>query len=103
MDKIIEDIILLLGRLCPVPLVQSKFKKFKLKRTKRSKNLLKNMVQQIIQPQSKNNLTDLVQDLNTNLTALKPDNSEMTKLITYVLMATAVVGIMVYQYIKEND
>ena len=61
------------------------------------------MVQQVIQSQSKNNLTGLVQSLNTNLTTLKPDNSEMTKIITYVLMATAMVGIMVYQYIRDQE
>jgi hypothetical protein len=28
---------------------------------------------------------------------------QTTQIITYALLATAVVGIMVYQYIKENE
>ena len=46
-------------------------------------------------------ITGLVQELNTNLTALQP-KSETAQLITYVLLATAVVGIMVYHYIKDD-
>ena len=49
------------------------------------------------------NLTGLVQDLNQSLTALQPDQSETTRLITYVLLATAVVGLMVYHYISERN
>lgn len=49
------------------------------------------------------NLADLVKDLNTSLTTLRPDNSETVQLITYALLATAVVGIAVYQYIKESE
>ena len=49
------------------------------------------------------NLTSTVQDLNTNLQALKPNNSETTQLITYTLIATAVVGIFVYHYIKNQE
>jgi hypothetical protein len=51
-------------------------------------------------------LPDLVQDLSTSLTALQPNKSETTQIITYALLATAVVGIMVYHYIKfqeQND
>ena len=48
-------------------------------------------------------LSTLVKDLNSSLSALKPDNSKTTQLITYTLIATAVVGIMVYHYIKESE
>ena len=51
-----------------------------------------------------NSLTSLVTNLNTQLTSLRPNNSEITQVITYALIATAVVGLMVYHYIKEaND
>ncbi|CAG8655670.1 8187_t:CDS:2 [Ambispora gerdemannii] len=36
------------------------------------------------------NLTSTVQQLSTSLTAIKPNNSETTQLITYTLIATAV-------------
>lgn len=49
------------------------------------------------------NLTGLVQDLNQSLTALQPDQSETTRLITYVLLATAVVGLMIYHYLQERS
>ena len=49
------------------------------------------------------NLTSTVQDLSTSLTAIKPNNSETTQIITYTLIATAVVGIFVYHYIKTQE
>ena len=49
------------------------------------------------------NLTSAVQDLSTSLTAIAPQNSETTQLITYTLIATAVVGIFVYHYIKNQE
>ena len=48
-------------------------------------------------------IPDLVQSLSSSLTALKPNHSETTQLITYTLLATAVVGIMVYQYIRDSE
>lgn len=42
-------------------------------------------------------------ELSQSLIALKPDNSETTKIITYALVATAIVGIFVYQYIKNSE
>jgi hypothetical protein len=48
-------------------------------------------------------VAELVQSLDSSLTALKPDNSEITQIITYALLATAMVGIMVYQYIREEE
>ena len=52
------------------------------------------------------NLTQTVQTLSTSLQAIKPvslANSETTQLITYTLLATAVVGIFVYHYIKTQE
>ncbi|CAG8637986.1 1339_t:CDS:2, partial [Paraglomus brasilianum] len=37
------------------------------------------------------NLTSTVQDLSTSLTAIKPNNSETTQIITYTLIATAII------------
>jgi hypothetical protein len=62
-------------------------------------------MEQIIQPSTAipSNITSTVQQLNTNLQAIKPDNSETTQLITYALVATAIVGIFVYHYIKNQE
>jgi hypothetical protein len=51
-------------------------------------------------------LVNAVQQLSTSLKAVQPlslTNSETTQLITYALMATAVVGIFVYHYIKTQE
>lgn len=51
-------------------------------------------------------LTNTIQTLSTSLQALQPvslANSETTQLITYTLIATAVVGILVYHYIKSQE
>jgi len=51
-------------------------------------------------------LTNTLQTLSTSLSALQPvslANSETTQLITYALMATAVVGIFVYHYLKNQE
>ena len=48
-------------------------------------------------------LTNTVNQLSNSLTALKPNNSETTQLITYTLLATAVVGIFVYHYLKNQE
>ena len=48
-------------------------------------------------------LTSTIQTLSTSLAVLKPNNSETTQLITYALVATAVVGIAVYHYIKDQE
>jgi hypothetical protein len=45
----------------------------------------------------------IVKDLNNALTSVKPNNSETTQLITYTLIGAAVVGIMVYHYIKSQE
>ena len=53
-------------------------------------------------------ITDLTKlkglgELSSSLQALKPNNSETTQIITYALIATAVVGIFVYHYLKEQE
>ena len=52
------------------------------------------------------NLVNTVQQLSTSLEAVQPinlANSETTQLITYTLIATAVVGIFVYHYLKSQE
>ena len=52
------------------------------------------------------NLVNTVQQLSTSLQAIQPlslGNSETTQIITYTLIATALVGIFVYHYIKQNE
>ena len=61
-----------------------------------------NEIQKVITP----NLVNTVQQLSTSLQAVKPinlANSETTQLITYTLIATAIVGIFVYHYIKSQE
>ena len=48
-------------------------------------------------------LPQISQALNTNLQAIKPNNSETIQLITYTLIGVALVGIMVYHYIKQQE
>jgi len=52
---------------------------------------------------SANELTKTTQQLSNNLQSLAPNNSELTQTITYTLIATAIVGIMVYHYIKSQE
>ena len=51
-------------------------------------------------------LTSTIKDLSTSLKTLQPvslGNSETTQIITYALVATAVVGIFIYHYIKQQE
>ena len=48
-------------------------------------------------------LTQTIQTLSSSLKRLEPDNSQLTQTITYTLLATAVVGIAVYHYIKNQE
>jgi hypothetical protein len=54
-------------------------------------------------PKSLTKLTSTVKELNNSLTIIRPDNSETTKLITYVLVGTVVAGLFVYHYIKQQE
>jgi len=52
------------------------------------------------------NLTSTVQNLSTSLKNIQPlslSNSETTQIITYTLIATAIAGIFVYHYIKNQE
>jgi len=55
-----------------------------------------NQTQQLTVPSNLNQLA-------TSLKDLAPQNSETTQIITYALLATAVVGIFVYHYIKSQE
>ena len=60
----------------------------------------------LLNNQLTSNLTSTVQNLSTSLKTIQPlslGNSETTQIITYTLIATAVVGIFVYHYIKQNE
>ena len=62
--------------------------------------------QPILSNQLTPNLISTVQNLSTSLQALQPlglGNSETTQLITYTLLATAIVGIFVYHYLKSQE
>lgn len=52
---------------------------------------------------SPNQLTQTIQTLSSGLKSIQPDNSQLTKTITYTLLATAVIGIAVYHYIKSQE
>jgi len=51
------------------------------------------------------NLVNTVQQLSTSLQTIQPISSDpqTTQLITYTLIATALVGIFVYHYIKDQE
>jgi len=51
------------------------------------------------------NLVNTVQQLSTSLQTIQPisSDSQTTQLITYTLIATALVGIFVYHYIKTQE
>lgn len=44
-----------------------------------------------------------IQELKNNLQTIQPKNSETAQLITYTLIGAALVGIMVYHYIKNEE
>jgi hypothetical protein len=48
-------------------------------------------------------IVNTAQQLSNSLKSIQPVNSEATQLITYTLIATAVVGILVYHYIKNQE
>ena len=49
------------------------------------------------------NFIKSAQDLKQSLTEIAPDNSQMTKLITFALTATAIVGMFIYHYVKSQE
>ena len=63
--------------------------------------LIMNGIQQLITP----NLVNTIQQLSSSLKFIQPisTTNQTTQLITYALVATAVVGIFVYHYIKNQE
>ena len=49
------------------------------------------------------NLIKSAQELKQSLTALAPDDSKTTKIITFALAATAIMGMFVYHYLKQQE
>jgi hypothetical protein len=43
------------------------------------------------------------QELKQSLTAIAPDDSKTTKIITFALAATAIMGMFIYHYIKAQE
>jgi len=48
-------------------------------------------------------LLTTAQELKQSLQSIQPDNSKTSQTITFALVATALVGIMVYHYIKAQE
>ena len=48
-------------------------------------------------------LLTTAQELKQSLQSIQPDNSKTSQTITFALVATALVGIMVYHYIKNQE
>ncbi len=48
-------------------------------------------------------LTNTIQSLSTSLKAIQPTDNQTVRLITYTLVATAITGIFVYHYIKNQE
>lgn len=61
------------------------------------------MVNQTLSQPLTPNLVNTVQQLSTSLQALQPSDNQTTQLITYALVATAITGILVYHYIKNQE
>jgi hypothetical protein len=61
------------------------------------------MVNQTLSQPLTPNLVNTVQQLSTSLKAIQPSDNQTTQLITYALVATAITGILVYHYIKNQE
>ena len=59
--------------------------------------------QTLLSNQSTPQLVSTIQQLSTNLQAIQPSDNQTTQLITYALVATAITGILVYHYIKNQE
>jgi len=49
------------------------------------------------------NLLQTAQNLQQSLSQIAPDESKTTKIITFALVATAMVGMFVYHYMKSQE
>ncbi|WP_322632085.1 hypothetical protein [endosymbiont DhMRE of Dentiscutata heterogama] len=56
-----------------------------------------------VKERSNFNYSLVVDQLNNSLELIKPDNSETTQIITYVLVGTVVAGLLVYHYIRNQE
>jgi len=61
------------------------------------------MTNQLTNQNQITNLSQTVSQLNSNLNLIKPNNSKEVQIITYTLIATAIVGLFVYEYIKTKE
>ncbi|RHZ36671.1 hypothetical protein GvMRE_I2g404 [endosymbiont GvMRE of Glomus versiforme] len=57
----------------------------------------------IIQNQPTLTVPNNLNELTSSLKSLAPQHSETAQLITYALIATAIVGIFVYHYIRKQE
>lgn len=48
-------------------------------------------------------LLQSARELNQSLSQIAPDNSQTTKIITFALVSTALVGMFVYHYVKSQE
>jgi len=55
------------------------------------------------QQQLTSSLTNTIENLSTSLQAISPTDNQTVRLITYTLVATAITGIFVYHYIKNQE
>jgi len=55
------------------------------------------------QIQSNPAIVSTIQTLSSSLKAIQPSDNPEVRLITYALVGTAVVGILVYHYIKNQE
>jgi hypothetical protein len=61
------------------------------------------MVNQIALSHQSLTIPSNLTELSTSLESIAPTNNETAQLITYTLIATALVGIFVYHYIKSQE
>ena len=57
----------------------------------------------LLSNQSTPQLVNTIQQLNTSLQAIQPTDNQPVRLITYALVATALTGLIVYHYIKQQE
>jgi hypothetical protein len=55
------------------------------------------------QIQSNPAVVNAIQDLSSSLKLIQPSDNQDVRLITYALVGTAVVGLLVYHYIKNQE
>jgi len=61
------------------------------------------MTNQLTNQNQITSLSQTVTSLTDNLNLIKPNNSKEVQIITYALIATAIVGLFVYHYIDNHQ